>query len=1735
MKAIRQARPGFFKMTVQEPDSSPTYHRRSRQHTLWDSLIVASVFLAAGIGVAGAIFWLFPPKVVEPAEFTDLVFDREPMNQALQAERIEALLERLQGFGSRFPTQPGAHQARDLVREHLHQIGAEMLELRTYSVVPISFERNLRLLDAPKDEAQRIELFPFHPNSYAPMNTPSNGLRGTLVTMTAEELRTRRDFRGVIAVIDAGDPDLDSDFQVGWQSYAQLGVEAVILTHRDGFSAINWMPAWIGMTSESPINFVRVAAYPEILDYLGREVELRVRTGFRRKPIDTVIGVVRAENPVEEAMILTSPYDAPGILPDLALGHLHSLHLAVNLQIFEGLAANRATLQRDVVFVSPGASALGADDFGYLTSLLPNLRSESLRPEPGVNPDSIPRNARFLDRIAKHEERLEILDETLAFTGANEDAFVEARTTRELLNSLRSRDAAFIREQAEYMLGEMALKASLPWREKRVAYERSRGSPEEPAALATMLEAKEHYDYYQSALGFSLLNLLRSKPDFVEATDYRQQVINRLLELREHHEEQRLLAEQSLAIIRFFQNYEMLAFCLAHPAPPSGELDATERVMLHDYMSIIEPKLQSMQNVLIQTAARLENPPEVVPLDPFPNSAARREMPANPLFKQNRVPAQKHFPIFHLFNTGRAITYRSVPTPVKPDIFPGIEGMEATLELIGEYMLSLGHGASQFEQARDRHWSDRTYAGRVLLSDVGESIVPNFPLKNAVVGPRGRFFANDFALVPGFRQFNFTTTDPYGRFRVEDWTANFPNWQLVFTHGFNILAFAYDENDHIAFIKDEGPDGQRVFNSINISMGDDNSLRNLTLVTFPASPVTLIDLVNPQSLRSFRGVQPRRADTLAAFNRIIEFPRPGIYTAFLEPHQRAYFLLQAGAAGNELMQTTRAFLLNTEGEDASLHTDREIDGPGYLVADHPLIRQSAHGAAHAMHRINDRRITLQNRYGMADPLLNEFHESARQHLELSEYEDHAVWDRLLSARESLIYSILNYPVLRGNISEAVLGIVWYLALLVPFVFFFEKLLFCHSDVRRQLAAQCVIFLCIFTALNLLHPAFQMVRSSLMILLGFIIVLISSGITLLFVGRFQENLEDLKRRRGKVTAADVNVFGVMGTAFMLGLNNMHRRKIRTGLTCGTLVLLTFVIISFTGITQSYVDERVSIGRAPYDGVLLRKDMFELISPEELSSVRSRFASQYSISSRRIYTGRRSWQDGTASNPEFRVTHHDGERERRFDFQSILKFDHVEPLRHSLPFISLRRWFTEEDMVPETGRIFPIMISDAAAERLGFHPDEILERDVLISLGGQPFLVTGIFDSAALNRLTDLDGRDLLPFDIESVTSLLNVPGRGGYLVDDNSPRIPAELVMIAPNTTIGIEAEHGMGRINSVGISLEGVPWSEANALITTYLEQTGQPAFFGLDGVAYRGERSRRAAATGLGELLVPLLLAGLTVLNTMKGSVYERRDEIYVYNSVGIAPRYVFFMFMAEAMVYAVVGCVLGYVLSQGTGRVLTMLDLTGGLNMTFTSAMTIYASFAIFGAVIFSTWFPARTAMRIASPAEESGWRLPEPVDGQLRFDMPFNFRHRGRLAVVEFVHRYLEDHGEGGSGRFSASTPQISLGDTEESWNEPVPRIQSTIWLKPFDLGVSQLLTIEMVPDKETGLYKAAVCLDCLSGTREAWLHLNKGFVRVLRRHFLHWRALTEDQKEKLFQEAGERLTAEAEKQKTALASS
>jgi hypothetical protein len=333
------------------------------------------------------------------------------------------------------------------------------------------------------------------------------------------------------------------------------------------------------------------------------------------------------------------------------------------------------------------------------------------------------------------------------------------------------------------------------------------------------------------------------------------------------------------------------------------------------------------------------------------------------------------------------------------------------------------------------------------------------------------------------------------------------------------------------------------------------------------------------------------------------------------------------------------------------------------------------------------------------------------------------------------------------------------------------------------------------------------------------------------------------------------------------------------------------------------------------------------------------------------------------------------------------------------------------------------------------------------------------------------------------------------------------------------------RLDAESAELPPADYKEQRRTVLEYLERIGEPAYYAIDRVAYYGSRQRAKTFAGLLELLVPILIASLTVFNTMRGSVYERKDEIYVYNAVGVAPNHVFFMFMAEACVYAVVGALMGYLLSQGTGRLLTAVGLTGGMNMDYSSIETIYASLAIMAATLLSTLLPARDAARMASPADTTHWTLPVARGDVMEFNLPFTFTAHDRIAVVSYFHRWFDANGAGSSGPFYCSVPEPAVRETVGGPRGPeaVPGLSTTIWLKPYDLGVSQRVDISLPTDPETGEYIARVTITRLSGNVATWGRTVKPFLGTLRKQFLNWRVTTVADRTGLFAEAKRLLLA------------
>ena len=123
-------------------------------------------------------------------------------------------------------------------------------------------------------------------------------------------------------------------------------------------------------------------------------------------------------------------------------------------------------------------------------------------------------------------------------------------------------------------------------------------------------------------------------------------------------------------------------------------------------------------------------------------------------------------------------------------------------------------------------------------------------------------------------------------------------------------------------------------------------------------------------------------------------------------------------------------------------------------------------------------------------------------------------------------------------------------------------------------------------------------------------------------------------------------------------------------------------------------------------------------------------------------------------------------------------HNDPLQSGLNFLTNRGWFEPEDDIDNAQRVPPVFIPDNIASQLGLTPEQVNNAHPQIFVNGRLFVVRGIFTAASLNALTDLDGLNLRPMDLEAM-SVVNESQTFELSAEDTDPRISAENMVIMP--------------------------------------------------------------------------------------------------------------------------------------------------------------------------------------------------------------------------------------------------------------------------------------------------------------------------------------------------------------------
>ena len=274
-------------------------------------------------------------------------------------------------------------------------------------------------------------------------------------------------------------------------------------------------------------------------------------------------------------------------------------------------------------------------------------------------------------------------------------------------------------------------------------------------------------------------------------------------------------------------------------------------------------------------------------------------------------------------------------------------------------------------------------------------------------------------------------------------------------------------------------------------------------------------------------------------------------------------------------------------------------------------------------RLNESRIAFFGSHGIQNARVNTLHKlagdalkGAREALSLKNYEEY-----LVQARRALGLESRAYPDVTGMANDVVRGLVFYLVLLIPFAFAMERLFLAGRRIETRILGIVAMFLGMFVILRFTHPAFQIVLSPLVVLLGFSVAALSVVIISIVMAKLEALVSKQKVEQQGEHESNVQAISGFALAIELGIANMRRRRMRTVLTSITLILLTFSVLSFVSVTaqlrtQRYVYQE---GATPYKGLLLRTKNWMQFPFETFASLRNEYSSTCTIAPRRWYYG------------------------------------------------------------------------------------------------------------------------------------------------------------------------------------------------------------------------------------------------------------------------------------------------------------------------------------------------------------------------------------------------------------------------------------------------------------------------------------------------------------------------------------
>ncbi|MCU0588303.1 MAG: M28 family peptidase [Syntrophobacteraceae bacterium] len=888
---------------------------------------------------------------------------------------------------------------------------------------------------------------------------------------------------------------------------------------------------------------------------------------------------------------------------------------------------------------------------------------------------------------------------------------------------------------------------------------------------------------------------------------------------------------------------------------------------------------------------------------------------------------------------------------------------------------------------------------------------------------------------------------------------------------------------------------------INYRIKVKTDLASTSLVMFRCEQTDVAGTFNPQNMSYLTKVEILDAATEAPplrywYSRVDGRDTMAV-SVFLEKGTRFKLIMAESLLRKDF------FLLNTSPEFPN--------GSGFLIGSPPSLLMAPYQVARDLHQLLGGRLQNLTRHGIVNVHLESLYRQSAEGLEqarkaMEELRYGAFWESVIES-----WARLNsvYGEIESTQRDVLTGVMFFIALFVPFAFCVERYLFAFRGVYQQIVAFFLILVVTILIIQGLHPAFQLTYSPMVVIIAFFIVGLSVLVSWILFMRFEREMAEMHSRTAHLKTPQVSKWQSFGAGFSIGVSNLNRRKLRTGLTCLTLIILTFTVMSFTSVKTLHRPAQTRIAEeTPYRGILLRHPYRLPLTSLVLEQMSTRFAGEATVSPR-------GWIEPVERSDRVLARLHGPGGQ--VPVEGILGLDHGAP-KPFRAIVTHGRWM-------EAGEEDVVLIPRSMAEHVGLDPARDVNRTIRIH--GMDLRVVGFFDSTALERLRDLDQQPITPayLEVSQSDELSEVEIEAMQSGEEVLPLMQRFRYAAAGGTIIipfSACLRFG-GELRAVSI----IPHESASPLriADDLAGWLAYPLFVGEDGT-WQHSVSSTLRYQGAATVLIPILIVIFITLNTMIGHVHERQREIGTYTSVGLAPTHVGFLFIVEALSLAVLSTVIGYILAQISAKFLGGTELFSQLTFNYSSLASVACMFLVFSVVFLAALYPARMAAEIAMPDVNRSWTLPEPEGDKIFMNLPFLLKYEEEEGVMGFLSAFYLSYRDTSHGAFIVDEVSLDV-DNPPTRASGIPApvcllIRTNVWLAPFDFGIKQRIHLHCCPSPDNpGYLEIAIQMIRLSGERSAWTRANHNFIKALRKQMLLWRLLDQEAKASF----GRKIPAEA----------